>query len=483
MTGSGSLLRGAGLLDPDRCFAAEPSQRAVARRLYAEVRDLPLVCPHGHVPPQLLADEDARFGSPAELFVVPDHYVFRMLHSHGVALEDVGVAPLDGGPYERDPRAIWQRFAEHFSLFRGTPTGLWIRDELVSVFGVQEKLTAESAQRVYDQVEAKLATPEFRPRALFERFGIEVLATTDAATDTLGHHRKLREEGWRQVLPTFRPDAVVEIGDAAWRANVNLLSERAGVDVVDVRSYLEALERRREAFRALGATATDRGVASPHAETLDPAAANAIFDRALKSEASADDARRFTAHMLMEMARMSAEDGLVMQIHAGSFRNHDQATFARFGRDKGADIPMSTEWTHALHELLNAYGSAPGFRLVVFTLDESTYARELAPLAGHYPALRLGPPWWFFDSVKGIERYLDAVVETAGIRNLAGFNDDTRAFASIPARHDVWRRVTSNWLAGEVVKGLMDEEDAREAAIDLAYRQAKDTYRLDDAVG
>lgn len=489
-------------LDPDRCFTAEPNQRAVARELYREVQALPLICPHGHVAPQLLADEDATFGSPADLFVIPDHYVFRMLHSQGVALEELGIAPKEGGssgrgsagaptsaadaaparPVERDPRAIWQRFAEHFPLFRGTPTGLWIRDELASVFGVHEKLTAESAQRIYDQVEAKLATPAFRPRALFERFGIEVLATTDAATDTLEHHQHLRQADWRNVLPTFRPDAVTDVATENWRANVALLGERAGVEVQGYASFVAALERRRKAFRDLGATATDHGVFAPTTERLTDTVASAIFDRALLGQASEEDAARFTAHMLMEMARMSAEDGLVMQIHAGSFRNHDREAFTRFGRDMGADIPVRTEWTRALRPLLNAYGHASGFRLVVFTLDESAYGRELAPLAGYYPALRLGPPWWFYDSVKGIERYLDAVVETAGIRNLAGFNDDTRAFASIPARHDVWRRVTSNWLAGEVVKGLMDEEDAREAAIDLAYRQAKDTYRLGDAV-
>ena len=485
-------------LDADRCFSAEPNQRAVARRLYQEVQELPLICPHGHVPPRLLADEDATFGSPAELFVIPDHYVFRMLHSQGVALEELGIAPKagasverDGGDLqergertvERDHRAIWQRFAEHFHLFRGTPTGVWIRDELASVFGVTEKLTAESAQRIYDQVEAKLATPEFRPRALFERFGIETLATTDAATDALEHHQRLRQAGWHDVLPTFRPDAVTDVTAENWRANVALLGERAGVDVQDYASFVAALERRREAFRDLGATATDHGVFAPTTERLTDTVAGAIFDRAMLGQASDEDAARFTAHMLMEMARMSAEDGLVMQIHAGSFRNHDHDAFARFGRDMGADIPVRTEWTRALRPLLNAYGHAPDFRLVVFTLDESAYGRELAPLAGYYPALRLGPPWWFFDSVKGIERYLDAVVETAGIRNLAGFNDDTRAFASIPARHDVWRRVTSNWLAGEVVKGLMDDEDAREAAIDLAYRQAKDTYRLGETVG
>ena len=466
-------------LSPDRCFDPDPAQRDLARQLYEQVKDLPLVSPHGHVPPALLADPDARLGSPAELFIVPDHYIYRMLYSQGVPMEAMGVRSRDGAPVETDGRAIWRRFAEHFGLFRGTPTGLWLADELVNLFGVEEKLNAESADRIYDHLERQLASPEFAPRALFERFNIEVLCTTDAATDTLDGHRALHAAGYTQIRPTFRPDGVVNLDAPGWRQNIDRLGEVSGVEVKDYPSLIRALEQRRRAFKELGATATDHSAVTPHTERLSDREAGDIFARALAGQASEADAARFTAHMLMELARMSAEDGLVMQLHVGSVRNHNRAVFERFGLDTGADIPTATEYTRNLQPLLNAWGNDPRFRLLLFTLDETTYGRELAPLAGHYPAVYLGPPWWFFDSVKGMERYLDAVVETAGFANTAGFNDDTRAFASIPTRHDVWRRVSCNWLAGEVVRGLMDEEDAADLAYDCAYRLAKRAYRLE----
>ena len=465
-------------LSTDRCFAAETSQREVARSLYTSVQDLPLICPHGHVNPALLADPDATLGTPAELFVIPDHYVFRMLYSQGVKLEDLGVPTEERSDTETDHRKIWQRFAEHFHLFRGTPTGLWLADELIHVFGVSEKLSGENAQQIYDELEEKLAQSEFKPRALFERFNIEVLCTTDAAADTLEHHKSLQDEGWTHIRPTFRPDAVVNLDAAGWHENIHKLSEVSGVEVTDYASFIRALEQRRAFFKERGATATDHAALTPYTEQLSDAEADVIFARASRGEVQTEDAPRFTAHMLMEMARMSTEDGLVMQLHAGSLRNHNRAVYERFGLDKGADIPVQTEWTRNLLPLLNTYGNDPQFTLVLFTLDETSYSRELAPLAGHYPALRLGPPWWFFDSVKGMERYLDSVVETAGIYNLAGFNDDTRAFASIPSRHDVWRRTTCNWLAGEVVRGLIAEEDAAEMARELAYDLAKRTYQL-----
>jgi glucuronate isomerase len=466
-------------LSPDRCFAPDPARRAIARQLYAGVKGLPIVSPHGHVPPALLADPNATLGSPADLFIIPDHYVTRMLYSQGVPLEALGVATRDGAPVETDHRAIWQRFADHFHLFRGTPTGQWLADELISVFGVTEKLTSASAQRIYDHLAERLAQPEYAPRALFERFNIAVLCTTDTATDALPHHQALRDQNWGdRIRPTFRTDTVVNLQAAGWREQVARLGQVSGVEIVDFDSYIRALEQRRAFFKQMGAIATDHAALTPYTGRLETNEAASIFARALRGQASSDDAAGFMGHMLLEMARMSAEDGLVMQLHIGSLRNHHDALFERFGPDIGADIPIQTEWTRNLRPLLNSYGRDPRFRLILFTLDESGYSRELAPLAGHYPALLLGPPWWFFDSVNGMRRYLDRVVETAGLANTAGFNDDTRAFASIPARHDVWRRVSCDWLAGLVAEGLLDEDDATDMALDCATRLALRAYNL-----
>jgi glucuronate isomerase len=467
-------------LSPDRYFDPDPTQRRVARELYESVARLPLVCPHGHVDPRLFVLDDATFGTPADLLIIPDHYVFRMLYSQGIPLESLGVPRADGGAVERDHRQIWQIFAENFGLFRGAPSGAWLTQELIEVFGVEEKLDGETAQAVYDQIADKLAAPEFRPRALFERFDIEALCTTDAAADTLQHHQAIRDSGWKgNVRPTFRPDAVVNLLTAGWRENIDILSQVSGITINSYATFIQALEERRAYFKRMGATATDHAAQSAYTAELAPAEADATFQRALRGEATSDDAHRFTAHMILESARMSIEDGLVMQFHVGSVRNHNRAVSERFGPDKGCDIPERGEFTHNLRPLLNKYGNDPRLTLIVFTLDESTYSRELAPLAGHYPALRLGPPWWFHDSVNGIARYFDRVMETAGLHNTVGFNDDTRAFPSIPARHDVWRRASANWIAGLVVRGVVDVDDAREMILDLAYRLVKRAYKLE----
>jgi len=437
--------------------------------------------------PRLFAGDDVTFGTPADLLIIPDHYVFRMLYSQGVPLESLGIAevlpasggPAGGCPVEHDHRRIWQTFADHFYLFRGTPTGVWLAQELHEVFGVREKLTGKTAQAIYDQLEASLALPEFRPRALFERFKIEVLCTTDAATDTLQFHQAIRDSGWQgDVRPTFRPDAVVNLLTPSWREGISLLSEVSGVNVHSYATFIQALEQRRSFFKQMGATATDQAARSAFAQELSPAEAEGIFQRALAGKIKPGDAQRFAAHMLMESARMSTEDGLVMQVHVGSMRNHNELVFGRFGLDKGCDIPQRCEFTRSLCALLNRYGNDPRLTLILFTLDEATYSRELAPLAGHYPAVKLGPPWWFHDSINGMTRYFEQVIETAGLHNTAGFNDDTRAFPSIPARHDVWRRVASNWIAGLVVRGIVDMDDACEMAVDAAYRLAKRAYKL-----
>jgi glucuronate isomerase len=465
-------------LSPDRCFDPEPNQRSVARELHASVTDLPLICPHGHVDPKLLADPDARFPSPADLFIVPDHYVFRMLFSQGVRMEDLGVPTRDGTPVETNGRAIWRRFSDRFALFGATPTGLWLKAELVELFGIDERPSGENADRLYQQIEARLREPDFTPRALFKRFNIELFSTTDSATDDLSSHRRLRDEGWTNVRPTLRPDAVTNLATPNWQSNIDRLSQVSGVSIVDYASFIRALEQRRQAFKQLGAFATDHAAVTPRSQRLTQSEADAIVQRALRGSSEPEDADRFTAHMLIEQARMAAEDGLVMQLHVGSYRNHNPAVFDRFGPDMGADMPVATEWSRNLQPLLAEFGSDPRFQLILFTLDESTYSRDLAPLAGHYPAVFLGPPWWFYDSVSGMERYLEAVVETAGVYNLAGFNDDTRAFASIAARHEVWRRVISNWLAGKVTRGLLEEDEAFALARQLAYECPKRAYRL-----
>ncbi len=467
------------LLSPDRFFSSDPAQRRVARELYERIADRPIVSPHGHVDPALLAAEDATFGTPADLFIIPDHYVFRMLYSQGVPLEAMGIPRRDGGPVETDHRKIWQVFADHFYLFRGTPSGVWLAHELYEVFGIRQKLTGATAQAIYDELADKLARPEYRPRALFERFKIEVLCTTDAASDTLEHHKAIRESGWQGVVrPTFRPDAVINLQTVGWRTHLDKLSAAVGREITTAKALIAALEERRAFFKQMGATSTDSGVETPYTEALSDAEAEAIFARALAGKATAEDARRFTGHMMIEMARMSVEDGLVMQLHAGCYRNHNPLVFERFGADKGADIPVETEWTHNLKPLLDRFGNDPRLTLILFTMDEASYSRELAPLAGHYPALRLGPPWWFLDSLNGIARYFDLVMETAGLYNTSGFIDDTRAFLSIPARHDVWRRASANWLAGLVVRGLIDMEDAAEMAADMANGLARRTFRL-----
>lgn len=471
------------LLSPDRFFAPEPGQRRVARELYESITDLPIVSPHGHVDPALLASEDATFGTPTDLFIIPDHYVFRMLYSQGVPLESLGIpkrpdAP-EGPALETDHRKIWQVFADHFYLFRGTPSGVWLAHELHEVFGIRQKLNGDTAQAIYDELADKLAQPAYRPRALFDRFKIEVLCTTDGAADSLAHHKAIRESGWPGVVrPTFRPDAVTNLGLPAWKANLEALGAVVGREITTAKALVAALDERRAFFKSMGATSTDSGVETPYTEAMSEHDAEAIFARALAGRATPNDVRRFTGYMNFEMARMSVEDGLVMQFHAGSHRNHNPLVYATFGADKGADIPILTEWVQNLKPLTDRFGNDPRLTLVLFTVDETGYAREMATLAGHYPALKLGPPWWFSDSLNGIARYFDQVMETAGLYNTTGFIDDTRAFLSIPARHDVWRRAAANWLAGLVVRGMIDMDEAAEMAPEMATGLARKTFKL-----
>ena len=468
----------ASFLSDDRLFPAEPSVREISRRLYARVRALPIVSPHGHTDPAWFALNEA-FPDPATLLIVPDHYVFRMLYSQGIPLESLGIPRVDGGPVEQDPRKIWHLLAKHWHLFRGTPSRIWLTHTLAEVFGVAERLTLESADRIYDRIADCLSRPEYLPRALFERFNIEVLATTESPLDSLQYHRRLRQSEWKgRVITAFRPDPVVDPEYEGFASGVQQLGELTREDTTTWAGYLRALVNRRRFFASLGATSTDHGHPSAATFDLPRAECEALFRKALSGDASPSEAERFRGQMLTEMAQMSIEDGLVMQIHPGSFRNHNPFLFRTFGRDKGADIPTRCEYVRALKPLLDRFGNDPRLSLILFTLDESTYSRDLAPLVGHYPALKIGPAWWFFDSPEGIRRYREQVTETAGFYNTVGFNDDTRAFLSIPARHDVARRVDCAFLAQWVAEHRMDEDEAAELAVDLAYNLAKRAYRL-----
>ncbi len=465
-------------LHPDRLFPPDPAVRDIARTLYGSVKDLPIVSPHGHTDARWFAENTA-FPDPARLFIVPDHYVHRMLYSQGVRPEEVGVPRIDGGPVETDPRKIWQILAANFKLFRGTPSWLWLNHAFTEVFGVTERLTAESGDRIYDHIARCLERPEFRPRALFDRFHIEALTTTESPLDDLQWHKSIKASGWGgRVMTAFRPDPVVDPAFPGFRDNLEALGRITERDLSTFESYLAALVERRAYFKSVGCTSTDHG--HPTARTADLAAddAAALYGRVRTGAASPADAEIFRAQMLTEMARMSLSDGLVMQIHPGSARDHNPWLFKTFGRDKGADIPTPTDYVHALKPLLDRFGNERELTLILFTLDETAYSRELAPLAGHYPALKLGPPWWFFDSPEGMIRYREAVTETAGFYNTVGFNDDTRAFLSIPARHDVARRVDCAYLARLVAERRLEFDEAFEVAHDLTYGLVKSAYKL-----
>lgn len=462
------------VLHPDRLFPVEPAVRAIARQLYAEVAQLPIVSPHGHTDAAWWAT-NAPFGNAAELLLHPDHYVFRMLYSQGVSLEALGI----GNP-DADPRESWRLFAERYALFRGTPSRLWLDWVFAESFGLDQRLGADTADLYFDHITEALKTPAFRPRALFERYRIEVIATTESPLDDLRHHQAIRASGWGgRVVTAYRPDPVVDPEFEGFRDSLARLSEITGEDAFGWSGYLAAHRQRRAFFAAMGATSTDHGHPTARTADLSAAEAEALFARVTApGGCSADDAELFRAQMLTEMAAMSVDDGLVMQIHPGSFRNHNPALFAHFGRDKGADIPMRTDYVQALRPLLARFGNDPRLSLIVFTLDESTYARELAPLAGHYPALKLGPAWWFHDSPEGMRRFRQQVTETAGFYNTVGFNDDTRAFLSIPARHDVARRIDCGFLAQLVAEHRLEDWEAAELAVDLAVNLARRAYQL-----
>jgi len=465
-------------LHPDRLFPADERTRSIARALYAPIKDLPIVSPHGHTDPAWFA-YDQNFANPAELLIVPDHYVFRMLYSQGIRLEDLGVPTVDGSATEQDPRKIWKIFADHYYLFRGTPSRAWLDWVFSEVFGLDARLEPATADLYYDTIDAALKTPAFKPRALFERFNIEAIATTESPLDGLEHHKAIRESGWNgKVVTAYRPDPVIDPEAIGFVDNLRRFGEMAGEDISTWDGYLRAHENRRAFFREAGATSTDHGHPTAFTADLPRAECEALYAKVRSGQANYADAELFRGQMLTEMARMSIDDGMVMQLHPGAYRSHNPGVLDRFGRDKGADIPMPTEYVRNLKPLLDRFGNDPRLTLILFTLDEDTYSRELAPLAGHYPVLRLGPPWWFHDSPEGMRRFRERATETGGFYNTVGFNDDTRAFLSIPARHDVARRMDCAFLARLVAEHRLEEDEAHEVARALTYDLVKAAYKL-----
>ncbi|HUK03037.1 MAG TPA: glucuronate isomerase [Steroidobacteraceae bacterium] len=475
-------------LHPDRLFPADPLTRDIARELYGEVRSLPIISPHGHTDPVWFA-ANAAFSDPASLVITPDHYILRMLYSQGIALESLGITPGADANVAlppasvADPRAIWRLFASHYYLFRGTPTRLWLDWTLAAVFGCEVPLSASNADAAYERISRQLAEAGFRPRALFERFNIEVLVTTESPLDALDSHAAIRKSGWKgRVLTAYRPDPVVDAQTPGFWQHLQRFGELTGEDVLSWRGYLAAHRSRRAYFKGFGATSTDHGHPTAQTADLTLREAEELFARVLSGARAGSvepaDAELLRAQMLTEMVRMSLDDGLVVQIHPGSWRNHNPALYGAFGPNLGADIPTRTDYVGALRPLLARFGNERSLSIIVFTLDESSYSRELAPLAGHYPALRLGPAWWFHDSPEGLRRFREQTTETAGFYNTVGFNDDTRAFLSIPARHDVARRVDCAFLARLVAEHRLPQPEAAQVAIDLAYRLPKAAYRL-----
>lgn len=464
-------------LHPDRLFPAEPSTREVARRLYAGVKDLPILSPHSHVPPQWIAD-DIPFRDPASLLIQPDHYINRLMHAQGVSLKDLGVA--QGDLSEEDSRKAFRLLCEHWSTYHGTPMRYWLENEFVDIFGVTERPSAETADRIYDTIAAWIAKDSSKPRALMEQFDIEVLATTDDPCDDLSSHEKIAADATfsRRVVPTFRPDKYLEPARSDWNQSMDLLAEVSGVDTGDYAGYIAALENRRAFFKAHGGVSTDHSHRDLRTDILDGAEASRIYAAARRGQATEDECTALRRHMVSEMARMASDDGLTMTLHPAVYRNHHQATFEQFGPDVGGDIPLSVEVVNSLHPLLNAYGTSSNFNLVLFTMDETIFSRELAPLAGFYPTLYVGVPWWFIDAPDAIRRFRRAASEAAGFQRTSGFIDDTRAFCSIPARHDMSRRLDCGHLAELVVEHRLMEDEAVEVAHMLVAEQPRKVFKL-----
>ena len=472
-------------LHPDRLFSPEPRQRDLARALYATVKDLPIVSPHGHTDPQWFADNEPfseRVGAvhhagPLRVphALQPGRARSRIWRSRGAT----------AGRSKQDARQIWRTFAANYHLFRGTPTRIWLDHAFHQVFGIRERLTPESADRVFDshqRVPRQARVPAARAVRAIQHRG-------DRDDRVAARSAGASREDPRQRLEGTRRHRVSPRSGRRSRVRRLRRQRRARWASLPAKTrrrwngYLAAHRKRRAFFKTMGATSTDHG--HPTAQTSDLPAGDCerLFRKALDGTTTPAEAEMFRGQMLTEMARMSLDDGLVMQIHPGSFRNHNPLVFARFGRDKGADIPTRTDYVRALKPLLDRFGNERKLTVILFTLDETSYARELAPLAGHYPVLQLGPSWWFHDSPEGMLRFREQTTETAGFYNTVGFNDDTRAFLSIPARHDVARRIDCRFLAQLVAEHRIDEDEAFELAPELAYGLAKTGLQTLEAPG
>lgn len=453
----------------DRYLSNDP----LAWQIYEIMQSKPIISPHGHIDVKVLA-ENKPFTNPVELLITPDHYITRLLYSQGISYEALG---LDGS--KQDPKQIWRLFADNYYLFQATPSRIWLQEILFSLFEIDQVINSSNADAIYDEIDAKLKTNEFLPQNLFNRFNIEVLATTDSTCTDLSNHKKLQSMGLSgRVIPTFRPDDISDPKRSDWKDTLNKLSKQSGIEIATFANLLSALKRQRAYFIEHGATATDHGVFSAQTLKLEKKEAEELFQKLLDGDLSQENVEKFRAAILFEHGVMSAEDGLVMQLHPGSLRNYDVKIFEKFGADKGFDIPVSLTFTRELQPLLNEVGSSKKFKMVLYTLDESTYTRELAPLAGVYPSVRLGPPWWFLDSFNGINRWRDAVTDTAGFYNTVGFIDDTRAFCSVPVRHDLARRADAAYLAKKVSEGFLTQSEALSLAPQLAYQLSKDFFNL-----
>ncbi|AGN20011.1 glucuronate isomerase [Corynebacterium glutamicum MT] len=464
---------------PDRLLPADPGTRDIARRLLAHVEDLPIISPHGHLEASMFVKDEA-FPDPTSLLISPDHYLTRMMHSAGVDLADLRV----GGHEGKSAREAWRIFMSHWDLYAGTATGYWVEQEFEHVFGINaERLnvgTPEHADAIFDELTDILAQPDFRPRALAEQFNLEVLATTDDPLDDLADHKALADDPTfsPRVLPTFRPDAYTKMYNAGWAEKTTKLIDTAGDGKAGWEGYLQAMRNRRQYFINHGATSADHGLHDTDTTPLSHEDAQKILDKGLAGTATLAEMRAFEANTTYRFAEMSQEDGLVMTIHPGVYRNHSASAQKKFGADIGADIPFQMEFTNGLRPLLSDFGENKDFHFVMFTIDESVYSREVAPLAGYYPAAYVGAPWWFIDEIDAMNRFRSATTGTTGFSRYSGFIDDTRAYCSIPARHNTSRRVEANYLARLVAEHRITESCAAEIIVDLIDASPRRVFKL-----